>query len=152
MKKPHGKSPKHNKNDAKSGKSPKKNKNDAKNGKKNMVEDTCMPDNKDAESDFEELDKLLNECEVLQEKKGLKKLRKTGRDKNEEDKGMVNDSEIEKSKDLKEVEEKRCQIEKQKSRSRKKRHLGKKSEPSFQHFLQRRKNYWIMLMIKKRGM
>ncbi|GAA0172700.1 hypothetical protein LIER_26471 [Lithospermum erythrorhizon] len=76
MKKPHGKTPK-------------KKKIDEKRGKEKLVEDN------DASSDFEELKKLLHECDILQE------------DKNEEVKGMVKDFEIQKSKDLKEVEDKR---------------------------------------------
>ncbi|GAA0172581.1 hypothetical protein LIER_26380 [Lithospermum erythrorhizon] len=122
MKKPHGKTLK-------------KKKIDEKRGKRKLVKDN------DTSSDFEELDKLIHECDILQE------------DKNKKVKGMVKDSEIQKPKDLKEAEDKRrySNIETKESKF-KKYHLGKKSEPSFQHFLQGTKNYWIMPMIKKREM
>ncbi|GAA0185617.1 hypothetical protein LIER_32905 [Lithospermum erythrorhizon] len=67
-----------------------------------------MVDNNDGESDFEELDKLLDECDILQEEGCLKKTMKTGRDKNDEVNGMENDSEFGKPKDLQQAEKRRC--------------------------------------------
>ncbi|GAA0158873.1 hypothetical protein LIER_38743 [Lithospermum erythrorhizon] len=115
MKKPHSESPK-------------KKKIDAKRGQEKMI------DNNDGESDFEELDKLLDECDILQEEGCLKKTTKTGRDKNDEVNGMENDSEVGKPKDLQQAEERRCSNRETKESKYKKIPLGKKSEPSFLNF------------------
>ncbi|GAA0173455.1 hypothetical protein LIER_41529 [Lithospermum erythrorhizon] len=105
----------------------------------------------------------------------LKKTTKTGRDKNEEVNGMDNDSELRKPKDLQQAEEKMCsnrekndselgkpkdlqQAEERRCSNRETKESKYKKTPFRENvrtiipkLLQRRKNYWIMLMIRKGG-